>query len=70
MGNNMVWISPLGMPVSQFSYEQKPKNYDKYDYWEMNLNLSKNEIIENFIGYNPQERDSSAISVHDFNLYA
>ena len=58
VGNNMVWISPLGMPVSQYSYEQKPKNYDKYDCWEMNLTLSKSEIIDNFIGYYPQERDS------------
>ena len=58
VGNNMVWISPLGMPVSQYSYEQKPKNYDKYDCWEMNLTLSKSEIIDNFIGYYPQERES------------
>ena len=63
----MVWISPLGMPVSQFAYEQKPKNYDKYDCWEMNLNLSKSEIIENFIGYHPQEGDSWTTSVHDYD---
>lgn len=58
----MAWISPLGMPVSQFAYEQKPVNLDKYDCWEMHLNASKGEILNEFIGYCPQARNTRTTS--------
>ena len=58
LGNNMAWISPLGMPVQQFSYEKKPHNVDKYDCWEMHLNSTKTEIMDEFVGYCPQVRDT------------
>ena len=54
----MAWISPLGMPVQQFSYEKKPNNVDKYDCWEMHLNSTKGEILSEFVGYCPQVRDT------------